>query len=56
MNQRTLDKFVEWCIQGGIEFSMIEPVYYGPDRGCGLQAKQSIRWNEKFMKVSLFLN
>ncbi|KAI6171571.1 SET domain-containing protein [Aphelenchoides bicaudatus] len=51
MDQKKLDQFAEWCRQGGVEFSAVEPVYYGPDRGCGLRAKRSIRWNEKFLKV-----
>jgi hypothetical protein len=55
MNQRRLAEFVDWCTAKGVEFDLVEPVYYGPDRGCGLRAKRTVRWNEKFLKVGLGL-
>lgn len=52
MKQSDLNIFIEWCKDNGIELDLVEPIYYGPDRGIGLKAKHSIRWNEKFLSVS----
>jgi hypothetical protein len=52
MDQAMLNNFVKWCKNNGMEFDLVEPVFYGHDRGVGLRAKHSIRWNERFLGVS----